>query len=147
VRGQQVDPNHLSLNDFEYQAAFAHEHFLSYLTSDELVAGYLRLSLGIEFPPAEAQPVHELYRLAPELIGAAIIREVHIYGQSLEVGNAQNGAAQHIGLGTGLIKKAEEISKKSGYKKIAVISAIGTREYYRKRGFTIENLYMTKNLS
>lgn len=147
VRGQLIEAEQLSLTDHEYQAAFAHEHFLRYQTPDELVAGYLRLSLGIEFPPEEAQSMHELYRLAPELIGAAIIREVHIYGQSLEVGNAQNGAAQHIGLGTKLIEKAEEISKNSGYKKIAVISAIGTREYYRKRGFTNENLYMTKNLS
>ena len=147
VRGQLVDPGHLSFNDLEYQASFAHEHFLSYQTSDELIAGYLRLSLGIEFPPAEAQSVHELFQYAPELSGAAIIREVHVYGQSLEVGNVQNGAAQHIGLGTELIKKAEEISKKSGYKKIAVISAIGTREYYRKRGFTVENSYMTKYLS
>ncbi len=147
VRGQMIDPNQLALSDLEYQAAFAQEHFLSYQTPDELVAGYLRLSLVHEFPSAEAQSLHELYRYAPELSGAAIIREVHIYGQSLEVGGAQNGAAQHIGLGTELIKKAEAISKKWGYKKIAVISAIGTREYYRKRGFIVENSYMTKNLS
>ena len=147
VRGQMIDPNQLALSDLEYQAVFTQEHFLSYQTPDKLVAGYLRLSLRHESLSAEAQSLHELYRYAPELSGAAIIREVHIYGQSLEVGNAQNGAAQHIGLGTELIKKAEEISKKSGYKKIAVISAIGTREYYRKRGFTIENSYMTKYLS
>jgi elongator complex protein 3 len=81
-----------------------------------------------------------------ELDGTAIIREVHVYGQSLGVGDTKEGAAQHIGLGTRLIKKAEQIARERGYKKLVVISAVGTREYYARRGFTLGELYMSKNL-
>jgi elongator complex protein 3 len=71
---------------------------------------------------------------------------VHVYGQSLEVGFSRDGAAQHIGLGTQLIEKAEEIAKAQGYPTLAVISAIGTREYYAGRGFELGELYMVKSL-
>jgi elongator complex protein 3 len=82
----------------------------------------------------------------PELQGAALIREVHIYGQSLEVGSEQAGAAQHSGLGTALLKEAERIARAKGFSKLAVIAAIGTSLYYQKRGFSREHLYMTKYL-
>ena len=69
-----------------------------------------------------------------------------MYGQSLEVGDSKAGAAQHIGLGSQLIEKAEEIARASGYGKLVVISAVGTRDYYAARGFELGDLYMTKNL-
>jgi elongator complex protein 3 len=81
-----------------------------------------------------------------EIDGAAIIREVHVYGQSLGVGDTKEGAAQHIGLGTRLIKKAEQIGRELGYSKLVVISAVGTREYYARRDFALGELYMSKNL-
>ena len=62
------------------------------------------------------------------------------------MGSEQAGAAQHIGLGTTLLKKAEEIARQAGLKKLVVISAVGTREYYRSRGFSQGELYMTKTL-
>jgi elongator complex protein 3 len=62
------------------------------------------------------------------------------------VGGSKDGAAQHIGLGTQLIEKAEEIARKRGYQKLVVISAVGTREYYAGRGFALGELYMTKTL-
>ena len=76
----------------------------------------------------------------------AIIREVHIYGQSLQFGAEKNGAAQHVGLGSTLIEKAAAISKERGFPKLAVIAAIGTRQYYKERGFTGGNLYMIRDL-
>ena len=79
----------------------AEEHFLSFVTPDDRLAGFLRLSL-----PGEGSPATGL----PDLAGAAIIREVHVYGQSLMVGTEQAGAAQHIGLGTRLIHQAEQIA-------------------------------------
>lgn len=81
-----------------------------------------------------------------DLAGAAIIREVHVYGQSLEVGSDQEGAAQHIGLGTRLIEEAESVSKMHGFARLAVISAVGTRAYYAARGFDMGELYMVKPL-
>lgn len=82
---------------------------------------------------------------------SAIIREVHTYGKSLEVGLHAGGltstrSPQHKGLGKKLILEAEKISKKSGVKTIKVISGIGAREYYRKLGYRLEKTYMIKNL-
>jgi elongator complex protein 3 len=127
----------IRFEDLTYQAGAADEHFLSYVTPEDKLAGFLRLSL-----PGEGSPDTGLR----ELDGAALIREVHVYGQSLEVGDNKEGAAQHIGLGTQLIEKAEEIARENGYQKLVVISAVGTREYYAVRGFELGELYMTKNL-
>jgi elongator complex protein 3 len=137
IRKRQVQVRDLTLNDLIYQAGKAEEHFLSFDTQDDQLAGFLRLSL----PGEDA-----LSTGIEELQGAAIIREVHVYGQSLQVGHEQVGAAQHMGLGTQLIQKAEEVARSKGYKNLAVISAIGTRRYYLNRGFKRGEYYMTKEI-
>jgi elongator complex protein 3 len=101
------------------------------------LAGYLRLSL-----PNPGESGLDMV----DLKNAALIREVHVYGQSLAVGAEQTGAAQHIGLGTTLLKKAEEIAHSKGYSRLAVIAAIGTRRYYEARGFERGELYMYREL-
>jgi|688.fasta_scaffold28847_4 elongator complex protein 3 len=93
--------------------------------------------------PAKIQFQHPFL---PELSNSAIIREVHVYGQTVSLGDKNEGKAQHLGLGTELLKAAEKIANQIGYPKIAVISAIGTREYYQKRGFELEGLYQTKEI-
>lgn len=82
----------------------------------------------------------------PELIGSAIIRELHTYGKTVVHDQKQSNKTQHRGLGKQLMAKAEDISRDQGYKKIAVISSIGTRDYYRKLGYEREGCYMTKSL-
>lgn len=81
---------------------------------------------------------------------AAIIRELHTYGQLHPIinrGRTPVKSPQHKGLGKKLIKKAEEITKKEfGLKKIAVISGVGVRTYYKKLGYKLENTYMVKSL-
>jgi len=81
------------------------------------------------------------------LEGAALVRELHVYGRqkSLEKKGLES-KTQHLGLGKQLMAEAEKIAKKAGYSKIAVIAAIGTREYYRKLGYGLEETYMMKNL-
>jgi elongator complex protein 3 len=81
-----------------------------------------------------------------ELGRSAIIRELHVYGQTLEIGAKGRSAAQHIGLGGRLIDKAKKVAKKENYDSLAVISAIGTRDYYRKNGFKDGKLYQHLNL-
>jgi elongator complex protein 3 len=148
IRGKQVDIDQLILDDAVYFPADAEEHFISFATGDDQLAGYLRLSLPLPSPSHVRQQMRsELDKEISELHGAGLIREVHIYGQSLEVGSELAGAAQHSGLGTALLKKAELIAASKGYTKIAVIAAIGTSLYYQKRGFQKENLYMTKQLT
>ncbi len=137
IRKHQVQVRDLVLNDLIYQAGQAEEHFLSFDTRDDQLAGFLRLSL----PGKDA-----LSSGIEELQGAAIIREVHIYGQSLQVGHEQDGAAQHMGLGTQLVQEAEKIARSNGYAHLAVISAIGTRRYYLNRGFKRGEFYMTKEI-
>ena len=137
VRGQAIEPDDLVLDDLIYQADFAEEHFLSFVTPDDKLAGFVRLSL----PKPEAPDTGLV-----DLENAAIIREVHVYGQSLQVGQERQGAAQHIGLGTTLMKRAEEIAKEKGFQSMAVISAIGTRRYYLERGFQRGGLYLVKSL-
>jgi elongator complex protein 3 len=137
VRTQEVDPQDLRLTDLVYSAGGAQEHFLAYDTPDDRLAGFLRLSL-----PGKDSPNTAL----AELEGAAIIREVHIYGQSLPVGAGKDGAAQHTGLGTELLLKAEQIAGSAGYSRLAVISAIGTRHYYLERGYERGQLYLIKHL-
>ena len=126
----------MQLNDFQYHAAYADEHFLQFITETDRLAGYLRLSLPDE--PANA-PIDELK-------GCAIIREVHIYGQSLPVGAEQSGAAQHIGLGSQLIEEACRIASAKGFSRIAVIAAVGTRMYYESRGFFRGEYYLFREL-
>ncbi len=73
-----------------------------------------------------------------------MIREVHVYGTALGIGKDSLGESQHLGLGTKLVQKAEEIARTKGFSELAVISAIGTRDYYRKLGFELGELYMAK---
>ena len=54
---------------------------------------------------------------------------------------------QHMGFGKKLIKEAESIAWDYGYHNIAIISAVGTREYYKKQGYHLKNTYMIKKLS
>ena len=137
VRDRKVDLQTLTLNDLEYAAGEAEEHFLSYDTPDDRLAGFLRLSL-----PGAGSPDTGI----AELSEAAIIREVHVFGQSLPVGVDEHGAAQHIGLGARLVQAAQEIAHRQSYPRLAVISAIGTRRYYQRLGFRQGELYMLKDV-
>jgi elongator complex protein 3 len=138
VRGGSVHAQSLTMDDLVYQASAAQEHFISYITPDDKLAGFVRLSL-----PDRDSPQTGL----PDLEGAALIREVHVYGQSLPVGAEQRGAAQHRGLGTRLLEKAEAVARAAGFSRMAVISAVGTRGYYLDRGFERGQLYLTKELT
>jgi elongator complex protein 3 len=89
-----------------------------------------------------------LNSVIPELKGkTAMIRELHVYGRVKEVGTKSKTESQHLGIGKSLLKKAEEISGHHGYNRIAVISGIGVRDYYRKRGYELQGTYMVKRIA
>jgi elongator complex protein 3 len=136
VRFQQVSAGELHLDEQWYTSSCSDELFLQFITDERDIAGFLRLSL----PTQPDAPI------TPELLNAAMIREVHVYGQSVGIGDAAQGKAQHVGLGSQLIERAVEIAVEHGFKRLAVISAIGTREYYRKRGFADGDLYQVRDL-
>lgn len=137
IRGQAVDPQDLTLKDIIYYPAHAKEHFLELVTPNDKLVGYLRLSI-----PGNLSPNLKI----ADLEDAAIIREIHIYGQSIDVGSTVDGVAQHSGLGKRLIEKAREIAVQEGKSKLAVIAAIGTKNYYLARGFQAGSYYMTMKL-
>jgi elongator complex protein 3 len=137
VRGQPVEAQGLRLQQLEFRAGAGAEQFLSFVTGEDRLAGFLRLHL-----PGPGTPELGL----ADLRDAALVREVHVYGQSLAVGAQQAGAAQHTGLGEALMGRAERIAAAHGYRRLAVISALGTRGYYRRLGYTLGDTYMVKNL-
>ena len=132
-----VSQRDLRLDQASYESSSGDEIFLQYITEGRDIAGFLRLSL----PRAEEAP------LVAELRGAAMIREVHVYGLALGIGSALAGRAQHAGLGSRLLERAAEVAAARGYRRLAVISSIGTREYYRKRGFRDCALYQIRDLN
>lgn len=85
-----------------------------------------------------------------ELEGCALVREVHVYGPALQIGrDAEDSPAatrQHRGLGRRLLVRAEELAREGGYPRMAVIASVGTRAYYRRRGYALQGTYMIKNL-
>lgn len=134
---KRVGQGDLQLDRTSYASSVGDEIFLQYITEERDIAGFLRLSL----PRAGEAPLTE------ELRGAAMIREVHVYGLALGIGAAEAGRAQHAGLGRRLIEAAAEIAAARGYRRLAVISSIGTRDYYRKRGFRDGELYQFRDLA
>jgi elongator complex protein 3 len=142
IRCREVKRQKLKLEDLRlmietYETDGTTEHFLSFESEEGKIAGFLRLS----FPDRDQElPL-------PELENHAMIREVHVYGPAVSVGDeSSQGEAQHIGLGTQLVEKAKEMAREVGYHHIAVISAIGTQEYYAKHNFAVNGLYMTAKL-
>jgi len=137
IRHSNVTMDQVHLDEQVYDSSWGDEMFLQYITEDRQIAGFLRLSL----------PPRDQAALTDELADAAMIREVHVYGQAVDIGETSTGRAQHAGLGTRLIERAVEIAKERGYSRLAVISAVGTRGYYRKRGFVDGQLYQLREIS
>ncbi len=140
----------LFLDEVTYQTSVGREVFLQWVTAEGVIAGFLRLSLpdaasvrtvidaeGDDAPPGPWSATS----------AEAMIREVHIYGAVAAL-HATSDGAQHLGLGRRLIERACAIAGAAGYAHINVISAVGTREYYRKLGFYLahDNLYQQRSL-
>lgn len=125
IKQKMIRFEDLKLKIVTYKTAIGREKFLQWVTRENKIAGFLRLCL-----PSVQAPI-------PELAGSALIRELHIYGPALALG--QKAKTQHLGLGGKLLVKAAQISQ--GYKKLSVISSIGTKQYYRHHGFTNGDLY------
>ena len=126
--GQQkgeVDLN-TKLKITKYKASKGEEYFLETVNKDDVLFGLLRLRLSKT---------------------GAMVREIHVYGQALNLGQEAQ-KSQHRGMGKQLLREAEKIAKKKGFKKLKVISGVGVREYYKNLGYSLDKdkIYMEKEL-
>ncbi|MCD6195158.1 tRNA uridine(34) 5-carboxymethylaminomethyl modification radical SAM/GNAT enzyme Elp3 [bacterium] len=122
-----------------YWANFGKEYFLS-IEDKKHLGALLRLRIPHYF-------LKNKKTFFNTLKNAALIREIHTYGKSVPISKKFKGAAQHQGFGEVLLKKAEEIARREGVKKIAVIAGVGVRGYFRKFGYRLQETYMVKDLT
>ncbi len=133
----KLDSQNAKIRVLEYAASQGTEFFIS--ADDEkrdALYGFCRLRV----------PSPNAFRSE---IGSktGLIRELHVFGQAIPIGEHTIGAVQHAGIGKKLLQKAEEIARDSlGLQKILVISGIGAREYYRKLGYVQNGPYMEKKM-
>lgn len=134
----------LVLDDFTYETTVTNEHFLQWVTPEGRIAGFCRLSLPKWKLLCDGNVDARTDEL-PVAPGQAMIREVHVYGQAVRLGQA-DVATQHKGLGRQLVERACDIARNAGYDSINVISSVGTRAYYRRLGFEDAGLYQQRQL-
>ncbi|MCX6732144.1 MAG: tRNA uridine(34) 5-carboxymethylaminomethyl modification radical SAM/GNAT enzyme Elp3 [Candidatus Roizmanbacteria bacterium] len=121
-----------------YDSAGGKEFFIEKVDSQQKCMGFIRLRLPSYLFDKNSKSIF------PALCDSAIIRELHVYGKAMEIGENDTKATQHKGLGEELLAIAEDLAKKEGLKKLGIISGIGVRGYYRKRGYELNNTYMLK---
>ena len=138
IATETVELDMLRLETVAYETTATSERFLQWTTPEGKIAGFLRLSL----PHPDALDRYDGLPVAP---GEAMIREVHVYGFATSV-DAQKTSAQHHGLGRQLVERACSIAREAGFDRVNVISAVGTREYYRRLGFSDNGLYQQRTL-
>jgi elongator complex protein 3 len=139
--GHKKTSRQYGLEDFElfcesYTACEGQEHFLSIEdVNEESIAGFLRLRL----------PSENHFR-AEITDKTALVRELHVYGNMIKIGGKNPKIGQHTGFGEKLLKEAENIAVDNGKEDVAIISGIGSRNYYRKFGYEKVGPYMMKKL-
>lgn len=126
----------VNLHCITYEASEGIENFISVEDDGEdALIGFIRLRI----------PSENAHR--PEIRDSAVVRELHVYGRMAPVGRRIEDAWQHMGWGRVLLSEAERISKERyDMKKLVVLSALGTKEYYRKLGYYPDGVYMSKRL-
>jgi elongator complex protein 3 len=129
------EPETVELDVLTYEAAGGTEQFIAFEDFEtDLLVGFCRL----RFPN---EPVRA------ELQDAALVRELHVYGNEVGVGEAGDGDHQHEGYGRRLLAKAEELAREAGFRKLSVISGVGVRQYYRQKlGYYQDGPYVSTQL-
>ncbi len=139
--GHKKTNENYTLDDFRlfkesYNACGGEETFISIEDkNEESIAGFLRFRI----------PSQNTFR--PEITDkTALIRELHVYGNMIQIGNKNPSIGQHTGFGEKLLMEAENLAIDNNKDEIAIISGIGTRNYYRKFGYERKGPYMAKKL-
>lgn len=154
IRCRQIKADtHIDIKDaildvIHYNASGGQEFFIQYITRDNNLIGFVRLRID-PFSGYNATGSSYVFK---DLIGSAMIRELHVYGKlaSKNIDGA-NANAQHLGFGTKLMIEAEKIARRHHMSKMTVIAGEGVRDFYMKKlGFQDscnEGYYMIKHLN
>jgi elongator complex protein 3 len=134
----KVDPKEVDVLTTRYNASEGEEIFVSAEDpKKDILVGYLRLRI----------PAERAHRREVKSKPCSIVRELHVCGSMVPVGEHFDEAWQHKGYGNVLLAKAESITKEDyGLRRILVISALGTKQYYKRRGYNYDGVYMSKSL-
>jgi elongator complex protein 3 len=126
------------IRNLTYEASGGTEIFLSYEDEElDVLVGYVRLRI----------PEESAHRSEIRDRKSAIIRELHVFGPTLPVGIRSDSAFQHRGYGSKLILEAERIARDEYDRdKMVVISALGTKSYYARFGYSHDGPYVSKLL-
>lgn len=137
VKDNIINIDNIKLDIEKYNSSDGIEYFISFVSNDinDYLIGFIRLRINYDYKD-----------VLPILKGCALIRELHVYSNLSIVGNNTVQSYQHKGFGKKLIKKAEEIALSHGFKKMAIISGTGVRNYYRKNGYKLYDTYMIKTI-
>lgn len=104
---------------------------------NDVLIGYLRLRI----------PSEKAHRREVKAKPCSIVRELHVYGSLVPVGKHLDEAWQHKGYGNILLTRAENITREDyDLRRILVISALGTKQYYKRLGYMHDGAYMSKTL-
>jgi len=142
IRDKVNKPESAVLDVTEYTASGGKEYFLQWIDpKDRTVFSLLRLRVPSPIFEKTEHPIGVLKN-------AAIIREIHTFGDQLRIEEKSDGSGQHMGFGKRLIARAEEIIRENypEIEKMAVIAWVGVRGYYEKLWYTLEGEYMVKKL-
>ncbi len=135
---QGYKPGKPALNRLDYKASGGHEIFLSFEDEERTLFGILRLRIQEKSLPG--------FGKEPEAT-TAIVRELHVYGPEISLGEREQLAAQHKGLGRQLLAEAERIAgREFNARELYIISGVGARPYYRLSGYTLRKGYMFKSV-
>jgi len=126
LKGEKID-NNLHLNTITYNASKAKEYFIEVINNQDTIFGLIRLRISKDSK-------------------ILLVRELHVYGPALELGQREKGKQQHTGLGKQLMEAAEKIARNNKCKEIKVISGVGVRQYYKNLGYKLKDNYMIKRI-
>jgi elongator complex protein 3 len=150
IKNQSLDPENAELVERRVESSDGVDYFLSFEDVDhDVLYGFIRLRFN-----DSSESAAKLRLPLFESSKVALIRELHVYGNLTKVTrknkqapDAGDNNAQHQGFGKRLLQRAEEIARDAEYDKVAIISGVGVREYYRRRGYHLEDTYMVKDLA
>ena len=122
MKNSKMKNSEMKLNIIKYEANEGQEYFISFEDNNERLAGFIRL----------------------RLCDKAIVRELHVYGSEVKLG--EQGTTQHQGYGKKLLDKAEQICKEHEFKELYIIAGVGVRQYYYGLGYKPALPYVMKRL-